>query len=194
MHLRGPMNVSQLAVYQLPADMHTLRKRKTVPFYNRRRALDPRDEDALARGPVSPLSPALGQRTTNPRTSCGTLTVTATVTVRDCDLPRPTSTASPKQNPTTISLPARCIQDGRKVSRENSSLAPHYACRNTTFPPGTQADPVSGEMHATKQGVSRRAASDWSRVGYYTSTAPAQATGLSFLANLGDPQRSGTFD
>ena len=37
-------------------------------------------------------------------------------------------------------------------------------------------------------------ASDWSRVAYYTSIAPAQATGLSFLANLGDPQKSGTFD
>jgi hypothetical protein len=31
-------------------------------------------------------------------------------------------------------------------------------------------------------------------VAYYTSTAPAQATGLSFLANVGDPQKSGTFD
>lgn len=35
---------------------------------------------------------------------------------------------------------------------------------------------------------------DWNRVAYYTSTAPAQATGFSFLANLGDPKKSGTFD
>ncbi|KAJ4406767.1 target of Sbf [Didymella pomorum] len=29
---------------------------------------------------------------------------------------------------------------------------------------------------------------------YYTSAAPAEATGFSFLANLGDPRQSGTFD
>jgi hypothetical protein len=34
----------------------------------------------------------------------------------------------------------------------------------------------------------------WSRIAYYTSTAPAEATGFAFLANLGDPQKSGTFD
>lgn len=38
------------------------------------------------------------------------------------------------------------------------------------------------------------AASSWSRVAYYTSAAPAAATGFAFLANLGDPQQSGTFD
>ncbi|KAL5379813.1 hypothetical protein DPSP01_008283 [Paraphaeosphaeria sporulosa] len=37
-------------------------------------------------------------------------------------------------------------------------------------------------------------ASTWSRVAYYTSAAPAAASGFAFLANLGDPQRSGTFD
>jgi hypothetical protein len=98
MHLRGPMNVSQLAVYQLPGDMHTLQKRNTVPFYSRRRAANKR----------KPL--------------------------------QPTTTPKPK-----------------------------------------------------REGMERDGA-DWSRVGYYTSTAPAQATGLSFLANLGDPQMSGTFD
>lgn len=35
---------------------------------------------------------------------------------------------------------------------------------------------------------------DWRRVASYTSAASAQATGLRFLANLGDPQKSGTFD
>ncbi|CAN9369168.1 unnamed protein product [Alternaria alternata] len=36
----------------------------------------------------------------------------------------------------------------------------------------------------------KRQAADWSRIAYYTSTAPAQATGLSFMANLGDPQNA----
>ena len=95
MHFRGPMNVSQLAVYQLPSERHTMQKRHTVPFYNRRRSLKERE----------------------------------------------------------TRFNAAFNRDAR------------YA-----------------------------ATADWSRVAYYTSTAPAQATGLSFLANLGDPQKSGTFD
>lgn len=42
--------------------------------------------------------------------------------------------------------------------------------------------------------VSNAAAGAWSRVASYTSAAPAEATGFAFLANLGDPQKSGTFD
>jgi len=51
MHLRGPMNISQLAVYQLPGEMHTLGKRETVPYYNRRRAMNKRDFDIAAHDP-----------------------------------------------------------------------------------------------------------------------------------------------
>jgi len=40
----------------------------------------------------------------------------------------------------------------------------------------------------------RAGAGVWDRVAYYTSTSPATATGFAFLANLGDPQKSGTFD
>jgi hypothetical protein len=145
MHLRGPMNVSQLAVYQLPADVHTLRKRKTVPFYNRRRALHQQDASTLARGSVSPSNLPVGGRTNNSRSSCSPSTVTATATVTECNSLRSTSTASMG-------------------------------------------------LDTTERSVYPRAASDWSRVGHYTSAAPAQATGLSFLANLGDPRRSGTFD
>jgi hypothetical protein len=113
MHLRGPMNVSQLAVYQLPSDMHTLRKRNTVPFYNGRRALGRRD---------------------------------AYFTALEQSLPTTTSSSN-----------------NRKITTPEKNMG-------------------------------RRAGADWSRVAYYTSAAPAQATGLSFLANLGDPRESGTFD
>jgi hypothetical protein len=56
MHLRGPMNVSQLAVYQIPSEALKLRKRASVPFYNRRRSLEHRttssdDADASSRDP-----------------------------------------------------------------------------------------------------------------------------------------------
>lgn len=45
-----------------------------------------------------------------------------------------------------------------------------------------------------EEDASIAAANPWIPVAYYTSTAPIQATGFAFLANLGDPQKSGTFD
>ncbi|KAF2442521.1 hypothetical protein P171DRAFT_523321 [Karstenula rhodostoma CBS 690.94] len=54
------------------------------------------------------------------------------------------------------------------------------------------AHPSSGPSHDNDIKVA--AASTWSRVAYYTSAAPAAASGFAFLANLGDPQKSGTFD
>jgi len=121
MHLRGPMNVSQLAVYQLPGDMHTLQKRDTVPFYNRRRA--------------EPL--------------------------------QNTARAKPSHRHTATATSPYNEKQGTSTTR--------------------QADTTPG------RGSVRRAA-DWNRVAYYTSAWPAAATGLSFLANLGDPRKSGTFD
>jgi hypothetical protein len=115
MHLRGPMNISQLAVYQLPSEMHTSRKRATVPFYNRRRAMERRE----------------------------------------------TTVANPMHKTT--------VAGGTPSDEEKASTAPGHD-------------------------IVRRQASSWNRVAYYTSAAPAAATGLSFLANLGDPQESGTFD
>lgn len=47
---------------------------------------------------------------------------------------------------------------------------------------------------AQVENVNKADASMWNRVAYYTSTAPAAATGFAFLANLGDPRMSGTFD
>jgi hypothetical protein len=115
MHLRGPMNISQLAVYQLPSEVQASRKRTIVPFYNRRQAMERRK--------------------------------------------------------TTVAKPI------------------HHTAVVKGLPPRKQeAATVPG------QSVVRRQAAGWSRVAYYTSAAPAAATGLSFLANLGDPQESGTFD
>jgi hypothetical protein len=62
MHLRGPMNVSQLAVYQVPSEALKMQKRATVPFYNRRRALKHRatsdnNIDALSHSPHDVLAP-----------------------------------------------------------------------------------------------------------------------------------------
>jgi hypothetical protein len=147
MHLRGPMNISQLAVYQLPDDMHTLRKRNTVPFYNRQRALPKRDANILTRDHARgfPLSPAVDGRTLKPI----------------------------------------IVSYGPRTATTSSS---------DLGQPATLPHPNKHDAHTNDRRVFRRAAADWGRVGYYTSTAPAQATGLSFLANLGDPLQSGTFD
>ncbi|KAI8940092.1 hypothetical protein NX059_003809 [Plenodomus lindquistii] len=129
------MNVSQLAVYQLPSEMHTLNKRNTVPFYSRRRALRQRD---------SPL---------------------------------PNS-------------------DLRPVPTWKKSWFPFFRNRETT-PAGSQltvTSTVPTPTAHTRAILKRQTPDDWSRVAYYTSSAAAQATGLSFLANLGDPRKSGTFD
>ncbi|KAH3957684.1 hypothetical protein HBI49_016560 [Parastagonospora nodorum] len=131
MHLRGPMNVSQLAVYQLPGDMHTLQERHTVPFYNRQRATEKRKTNTEKLLQQSALAKPSHRRT-------------LTVTSEPNEEPQGTPTAK-------------------------------------------QADTAPG------RGFIRRAA-DWNRVAYYTSASPADATGLSFLANLGDPRKSGTFD
>ncbi|CAN9326863.1 unnamed protein product [Alternaria alternata] len=48
------MNVSQLAVYQLPDEVHTMQKRTTVPFYNRRRALEQRETPVISDTTATP--------------------------------------------------------------------------------------------------------------------------------------------
>jgi hypothetical protein len=143
------MNVSQLAVYQLPSDMHTLQKRTTVPLYNRRRAINKRGTGAegqrLARD-----TPPLHGRTFNTTTSCGLRTVVNTVTVADCKPDGPTSILKPLQNTTYVgpTLPA-------DTSDEHHAAA---ATQRSTEP---------------KRDIVRREGGDWSRVAYYTSAAPA---------------------
>lgn len=208
MHLRGPMNVSQLAVYQLPSEMHTMQRRNTVPFYNRRRALKQRDifrgTDVFSeRLPSSSTHNAeiLDKRTYNTTTSCSRSTVTSTVTVTDCTT---TSTADQLQNTTYIGPPLPCFPTPEPSSSSTNISPPLSNCTSKSPPPVAQGSEQQPQIVATPSPISSakvshkrddvQAADDWSRVAYYTSTAPAQATGFSFLANLGDPQKSGTFD
>jgi hypothetical protein len=58
----------------------------------------------------------------------------------------------------------------------------------------TQAPTSALQASNQPNDVHKAAAATWDRVAYYTSAAPAAATGFAFLANLGDPQKSGTFD
>jgi hypothetical protein len=182
MHLRGPMNVSQLAVYQLPSDMHALQKRNTVPFYNRRRALH--------RGETQVTSQSLlvDRRIFNTTTSCSPLTITATVTVTDCESHQPINTAVPVHDTTCIGPPVSCLLPPEVFGSDGGILASPRSFITTTPRPAKRA------ITPPERGIGRRAGADWNRVAYYTSAAPAEATGLSFLANLGDPRQSGTFD
>ncbi|KAH7087127.1 putative TOS1-like glycosyl hydrolase-domain-containing protein [Paraphoma chrysanthemicola] len=203
MHLRGPMNVSQLAAYQLPGEMHTLGKRNTVPFYNRRRAMNKRDTtEHSTQAPFkdSDQIKSPRKRTFNATTSCSTHTVTTTTVVTACDQEKTTSAARPAQNTTYVGPPLPCMSTPVPHASQTDLSSPNCTCRDTVaLPTLTEHLPnpaltISPATTANKTNIARRAAPDWSRVAYYTSTAPAQATGFSFLANLGDPQKSGTFD
>lgn len=204
MHLRGPMNVSQLAVYQLPGDSQALQKRNTVPFYNRRRAINKRGARFTSPGDMVNLHQTqfLDSQALNSTTSCSPKTVTSTITVIGCGAARSTSIPPRPQNTTYIG-PLPClptptpssstldetVQDCAYNESIQTAAISQKQPVNTTTPSLVKPIPTSAQ-----ESVVRRAAPDWSRIAYYTSTAPAQATGLAFLANLGDPARSGTFD
>ncbi len=121
MHLRGPLNVSQLAVYEILGEPDATRKKREVPFRNRQTASEP-------------------------------------------------GRAQPAPDGTSfVPLWEGCPETG-------SILDPNLP----------SADSIKSKRDTC--------GAIWTRTGYYNSIAPAQAMGLSFLANLGDPQKSGTFD
>jgi hypothetical protein len=211
MHLRGPMNISQLAVYQLPSDMHTLQKRDTTPFYNRRRALYPHDIESTVGGalanPSHPLYPSRQPWSTTANcastASCTPWTTTVTITVTDCGPGRPTGTLEATQNTTDVGPRVPCMPTPIPSILSASFPDSDVPCKTSSPLSNAHEQPVSSTVTppsvkradtAPEKSLGRRASVNWSRVAYYTSTAPAQATGLSFLANLGDPQKSGTFD
>jgi hypothetical protein len=188
MHLRGPMNISQLAVYQLPVEAARLRRRSHVPFYNRRRALQ---QELRFPNTSSPRTADVRRWAT--ATGCSPVsTVTSTVALTDCGAePRRYSTAAP--NITYVGPPSPC------TTGTNASALDYPWQQPPTVTPRLERYPklplelaLARSPHDTTRFHKR--AADWDRVAYYTSTAPAQATGFSFLANLGDPSQSGTFD
>ncbi|KAH8732758.1 putative TOS1-like glycosyl hydrolase-domain-containing protein [Phaeosphaeriaceae sp. PMI808] len=181
MHIRGPMNVSQLAVYQLPGEVHTLQKRKSVPFFNRRRALNKREADPATQAPFQDTRQGLflEKRTSNTTASYNRRTVMITT--------GSTTTTEPNRN-TTRSGPLPSFMPTSNTPDPDTILSSSGCTYRGTPPPANQSS-----LKPVRENV-RRTGADWSRVAYYTSAAPAQASGLSFLANLGDPQKSGTFD
>jgi hypothetical protein len=205
------MNISQLAVYQLPSDMHTMQKRDTIPFYNRRRTLHLWDSESTVGGALANHSHPLfhSKKPLSTTTDCATIasctpwTTTVTVTVTDCEPERPTEIIGATQD--TPYVDPRLPGMPTPTPSISSASLPDLDCQCKTFSPLAKAHehPVTATVTspsieqadvAPEKSLKRRADVNWSRVAYYASTAPAQATGLSFLANLGDPQKSGTFD
>jgi hypothetical protein len=214
MHLRGPMNVSQLAVYQVPSEAFKMRKRNTVPFYNRRRALKQRDLDVPEFYHSDDTYGALDldKWTWKTTVNCSSVsTVTSTAFMTDCGRSSSSlvSTASPNITYTGPPLPCLPTPDTRPTTInafDTSSInppSPNCTCRSPTLttkdresqPEATLTfAPTYASTPITEKGVVGKRAAAWDRIAYYTSAAPAQATGFSFLANLGDPRKSGTFD
>src|SRR5690242_17312146 len=120
MHLRGPMNVSQLAVYQVPSEALKMWKRSVVPFYNRRRS----HERVECHVKDTDLAQPLGKRTWKTTTGCelthddndpdlhvahGLLsTVNTTVTVTECRTV-PSIPTSILPNTTYVGPPSPCL-------------------------------------------------------------------------------------
>lgn len=207
MHLRGPMNISQLAVYQLSDEASKLKKRRTVPFYNRRRALKQQDPSYDNLNDTQ----LLDKRAWSISPVCSSASaVTSSVTVINSS-GEPSAISSALLNTTCIGPLSSSFfaPDTKSTAVESSQTLvasfPYDNCTRLSFPTVTQSlerhrkvasrptpakslCPVINPVHALQGAVG------WGRVAYYTSSAPAQATGFSFLANLGDPRESGTFD
>lgn len=201
------MNVSQLAAYQVPGEAFKMRKRSVIPFFNRQRALKQRNLHIDSTAHAQPF----GKRTWETTTRCGLRsTVTATVTVTDCGT-EPNQPAAILPNTTYVGTPLPCLPTPDVPSPPTDIWhAPeaHPSSTNCTCQksptsthelehhPSTVLNPAParGPDPLTDITEIRKRAAAWNRVAYYTSADPAQATGFSFLANLGDPRQSGTFD
>ncbi|KAL6711931.1 target of Sbf [Coniothyrium glycines] len=181
MHLRGPMNISQLAVYQLPSEIHASRRRSVVPFYNRRRA---RARYIKSYTEASANSSLLATQTWfprfHPRASSTVSSLLTSSAAADAGAPCPANLDDrPEWNTTYDGPPLPCISLPTSMAT--------YSDKPLSTTPSHLNDPM-------KENTLVKRAADWTRVAHYTSAAPSQATGLTFMANLGDPRKSGTFD
>jgi hypothetical protein len=181
-----------------------MRKRSTVPFYNRRQALKQRDLKTNGAN----HGPSQKKLTWTTNTNCSSVsTATTTVTVTDCTRSL-SSTSMTLPNTTHIGHPLPCLPMPTTTTEALHAPATEFSSSSSTCPHQPTLT-VSLERQrklalwsTTAQSAIttidtpevRKRAAAWDRVAYYTSAAPAQATGLSFLANLGDPRQSGTFD
>ena len=181
-----------------------MRKRSTVPFYNRRRALKQRDlgSNDTDHGLLH------NKPTWTTTTNCSSVsTATTMVTVTDCAHSL-NSTSTTLSTTTYIGPPLPCPPTPTASTEALHVPATDFSSPNCTCPDrptltidlerqrklALRSTTAQSAISTIDTSEIRKRAAAWERVAYYTSAAPAQATGLSFLANLGDPRKSGTFD
>lgn len=133
-------------------------------------------------GPASPHSPS-------PIPPCPSTSETEIVSGPVASVPRSISIL-----PIPIITPS-LVSTSCWISTTTASVTPNSA--ESIVPLFTPIISLSipAPIFIAKRDVSEAAVGyTWNRVAYYTSSSPAEATGFAFLANLGDPQKSGTFD
>lgn len=247
MHLRGPMNVSQIAVYSLGSSISKRPKQRSAlqkGYINedegelpghavvRESHANPsltspgQAEDLVLRWAneslAAPTSQTLAYSTPpnyNP-TECGTtVTMTRTITsiATSCEM-----RCAPIEIQSTSAKPSKGLSPLPSVSH-SSFIQSEAPCSCTTqIPTVTSFFPINVTIDVPSIDVPTRiqvstpstfvtivkrstqtltspqevtaTAAIWKRIAYYTSTAPPEATGFAFLANLGDDRKSGTFD
>lgn len=242
MHLRGPMNVSQIAVYTLATTISSQSDEVPIvlddtltPYRNRvqhlkrsgGRFLDTTD-NAESAGPGADkfairqvneshstfwdaddrITSSLGDECNLQPCLETTITTTVYVTAADCDWqcqPSPvisTRVVEPGEPSNSLSLPPPSVipaQDpcscNKTSTRPLTILGPSIIYTSSAATPSTFVS-VARRLVPSSPPVAEvtAAAVAWRRVAFYASSVPAQATGFAFLANLGDPLESGTFD
>ncbi|KAF2266061.1 hypothetical protein CC78DRAFT_615368 [Lojkania enalia] len=196
MHLRGPMSVSKIAVYDHPGDM-----------------FGPQHVDATAQTDGGIIKePSIEHNEVNRALNLGgDIPTTATQSMNGNIIKRlkygfqTLTRRVPKPDQGSTLVDSTHFQQPMTSSAHPEPIPPKPSSsiftRKPVYPHPPRiaqpkaTDPPASPDHAsrTTEKVSKRAAG-WDRVAYYTSTAPAEATGIVFLANLGDDRVSGTFD
>ncbi|KAF2118285.1 putative TOS1-like glycosyl hydrolase-domain-containing protein [Lophiotrema nucula] len=127
---------------------------------------------------------------------CSNSTMQST-TMSTSTIPAPNATQSVSPSVPCHSEPRPTPSCTCALSPTPTSMLDPYFTPHPTFsePSDVSYSPLESNYPSalSKNDISRRAAV-WSQVAYYTSNAPAQASGITFLANLGDDRKSGTFD
>ncbi|KAF2736585.1 hypothetical protein EJ04DRAFT_521802 [Polyplosphaeria fusca] len=192
MHLRGPMNISKIAIYTLSASASNVESERSD-------ILPERSQRTGRQAQAAPLGQLLSRRRAQPSTTSRPSHYSASIEAN----PQHFNTRWFKKSDSGI-----CSTQLQPVTITETVYLPETACEciastaneNTTIlatDPYSTGCPTSSEptvsLAISRPTVAARAVG-WNRIASYTSAAPAEATGIVFLANLGDERKSGTFD
>jgi hypothetical protein len=197
MHLRGPINVSQIAVYTLSDAASVVRRRE--PSFSHDRQKLPFEALKASRRRTSNLpsvqhNDAPTGRELNITCSNWSSHNPDAEHAAESSMSCHTSAALVTTHTTTTTIfdtsncGTSCLHT---ITSPRNTFTMSSPAPSTLLTVAVQSKPTTTTVPELEATV---AAAAWERVAYYTSTAPAEATGFAFLANLGDEQKSGTFD